>query len=270
LNKLLKQSSPTEVIRESEYNRVVISSAGSVVRFSRVENDATIAAIDLSDPKRPLSPSIGTMFSAALVKPNPEQTFNIGLGSGAFSRLFLSAFRSARLTTVEIDPLIVELAETYARYRPGPRDTVIVGDGRTHLGRSRHRFDWVVLDAFVRESEVPSHLTTHEFYRMVAAKLSDGGVFVANFVSVGRLFRRQLKTLTAVFPQVVFFPVSSERIIGAAVKYHAPNLPRKIAGVDIRELPNLRKWGVDFSALKAVMKPADQFRIPANTKVLSD
>lgn len=258
------------MIRESAYNRVIISSAGSVVRFSRVENDATIAAIDLSNPKRLVCPSIATMFSAALLKPNPEQTFNIGLGSGAFSRLFLSAFRNAKLTTVEIDPLIVELAQTYAKYRPGRGDTVIVGDGRTHLGQSEHRFDWIVLDAFVRKSKVPSHLTTVEFYRMVAAKLTDDGVFVANFVSGTPFFRKHLKTLTAVFPQVVFFPVSSERVIGAAVKYDAPNLPRKIAGVDIRKLPNLRKWGVDFSALKAVMKPANQFPIPANTKILSD
>ncbi len=54
------------------------------------------------------------------------------------------------------------------------------------------------------------------------------------------------------------------------VTYKTPNLPRQIAGFDVRKLPNLTKWGVDFSALKAVMTPASEFSVPANTKVLSD
>jgi hypothetical protein len=45
-----------ETVRESVFNYVIISRDGPVVRFRRMENGATVSAIDLSRPTRQVVP----------------------------------------------------------------------------------------------------------------------------------------------------------------------------------------------------------------------
>ena len=64
----------------------------------------------------------------------------------------------------------------------------------------------MILDAYVRNSQVPPHLTTLEFYQAVKHHLEDDGVFATNVHGGTALFQSHVKTMSAAFPQVVFFP----------------------------------------------------------------
>jgi spermidine synthase len=259
------------VVRESIYNYLNIGRTGSVVSFRRLENGATVSAIDLADPRRLIIPYTATMFAAILINPAPERVLSIGLGAGAFNRLFEPTFKAASLTTAEIDPMMVEVAETYTGFQPDDRDTIVINDGRRYLHQTEQKWDWIVLDAYVRKSQVPPQFTTVEFYNLVMSRLNINGVFVDNLHAGTELYQSNVKTLAAVFPQVVLFTVPGfGNVIAVAVTYKAPALEQQIRGGDLNRLPSLKSWNVDFSAIRDTLVTLDRIRLPPGIKVLTD
>ncbi|HML07322.1 MAG TPA: fused MFS/spermidine synthase [Xanthobacteraceae bacterium] len=259
------------VVRESIYNYLIISRSGSVVRLRRLENGATVSAIDLAEPRRQMIPYTATMFGAAMIEPNPSEVFNIGLGAGALNRLIEPSFPAASLTTVEVDPMMVEVARTYTGFQPDDRDKIVIEDGRRHLLKVGGKWDWIMLDAYVRRSQVPPQFTTVEFYKLVASRLSPNGVFVDNLHFGTELFQSNVKTLLASFPQVAFLTVpNSGNIIALAVTYKTPSLVQQIREADIGRLPRLDAWNVDLASIKDNLVAPDRFPVPRGTKILTD
>jgi spermidine synthase len=90
-----------------------------------------------------------------------------------------------------------------------PRDTPIrthLADGRIALKavRASARFDLIFTDVFSHLA-VPWHLTTLEFARLVAARLSPRGLYALNVIDDlghGQLLAAALVTLERVFPHV--------------------------------------------------------------------
>ena len=259
-------------VRESVFNHLIIRRDGSIVSFRRQENGGTVSAIDLDNPRRQVMPYTPILFAPALVKCCPSSVLNIGLGAGAFDRLFETAFPQSRLVSVEIDPMVVEVAETYTAFRRGPKAEVVIADGRRYLSQSRGRWDWIVVDAFVRKSQIPVHLTTREFFELARSRLSPGGVFVVNVVgSRSALFHAYLKTLTAAFAQVAFFPVRQRpNVIAMGVAFKDPDLMKLIGDANPARLPDLAAWGVDFQAIQKSAVPVSAYPLSPTTKGLTD
>jgi spermidine synthase len=259
------------LVFESIYNYLIVAREGTTIKFRRMENGATVSAIDLADPRRQVVPYTGMLFGAALVKGDPGNVLSIGLGAGAINRLFQPAFPKARLTTVEIDPMILDVAKSHTGFRESANDRVVLGDGRRYIARSSERWDWVVLDAFVRNSQVPFHLTTVEFYRLIADRLSADGVLVSNLHYGGLLYQSHLRTLREVFPQVIMFGgTATGNVVVAAVKFRAPDLLAMVTGNDLEGLPDLRPWGVDFAALKGKASNAAAMALANEAPLLTD
>jgi spermidine synthase len=261
----------SSVVRESVYNYLKIERVGSVIKFRRLENGAAVSAIDLADPRRQIIPYTATMFAAALVNPNPAHVLNIGLGAGAFDRLFESGFKDAALTTVEIDPMMFDVAKVYTGFQPDDRDKIVINDGRRYLRLSEAKWDWIVLDAYVRRSQVPPQFTTVEFYQLVASRLNDYGVFVDNLHAGTELYQSTVKTLAAVFPQVVYFTVPpSGNVIAVAVTYKTPRLDQQILSQDLSRLPALSAWNVDYAAIRGNLVMPEHIDVPRGVKILTD
>lgn len=260
----------TRLVFESIYNYLIVSRDGTVVRFSRMENGATVSAIDLADPRRQVVAYTGMLFGAALLKKDPSSVLSVGLGAGAINRLFPTAFPDARLTTVEIDPMILEVAKTHTGFSESTNDQVVIGDGRRYIARSSDTWDWIVLDAFVRNSQVPFHLTTVEFYRLIADHLTDDGVLVSNLHYGGPLFESHLRTLKEVFPQVILFGgAATGNVIATAVKYRAPDLLSIVREGDAKGLPDLKPW-VDLAGLRRMASKVDITAMNGESSVLTD
>jgi spermidine synthase len=206
------------------YNSLTVEKRGTIVEL-RARARGTYAlesAVDLSDPLRLVVPYTRSLYAGLFFQPRPGRVLMIGLGGAGFHRLFSASYPDALLQTVELDPKVFELCRTRLAFQPTERTPVAVLDGRMFVKRDRQTWDWIILDAF-RGGFVPPHLKTEEFYRECAARLSDQGVFVTNLHATSQLYYSDLKTLQAVFPQVVLFETAGRgNVIACAVKYKDP------------------------------------------------
>jgi spermidine synthase len=206
------------------YNNLTIERRGTVVelRARSRAGEYLESAVDLADPLKLVVHYTRTLFSAAYYEPQPKNVMMIGLGGAGFHRVFVHAFPTARIQSVELDPKVFELSQSKMAFKPTERTPVAVMDGRLFVKRNREQWDWLILDAF-RGGFVPPHLKTEEFYRECAARLTERGVFVTNLHQGTELFAADLKTIQKVFPQVVLFETAGRgNVIACAVKYAAP------------------------------------------------
>ena len=206
------------------YNNLTVEKTGSIVelRARSRRGESLESAVDLSDPLRLVVAYTRTLYAGLFFRPQPKRVLMIGLGGAGFPRLFNAAYPDALLQSVELDPKVLELCQTRLAFQPTPQTPVAVLDGRLFVKRDHGKWDWIILDAF-RGGFVPPHLKTEEFYRECAARLDDRGVFLSNLHAGTELYYSDIKTIRAVFPQVVLFQTAGRgNVIICAVKYREP------------------------------------------------
>ncbi len=109
----------------------------------------------------------------------------IGLGAGTIASY---GRRGDTLTFVEIDPLVVRIAQdadlfTYLRDAPSGPPTIVVGDGRLELeAQPPASEELVVLDAFSSDA-MPIHLMTTEALAAATRTLTHDGLLAVNISS---------------------------------------------------------------------------------------
>lgn len=144
----------------------------------------------------------------------------IGLGGGSTQRAFEHYYPQASIQSVEIDPLVKQVAQDYFGFQESDRQKVAVEDGRMFLRRSQARYDLIILDAYVQGrygSSIPQHLATKEFFELARAHLNPtNGLLAYNVIGslqgwhanvVGAIYH----TLKTVFPQVYAFPAATSQ-----------------------------------------------------------
>jgi len=210
------------------YNSLTIEKSGTLVelRARSRRGEALESAVDLADPLKLVVAYTRSLYAGLFFQPKPARVMMIGLGGAGFHRLFTTAFPDTLIQTVELDPKVYELCIERLAFKPTDKTPVALTDGRMFVKRDKTQWDWIILDAF-RGGFVPPHLKTEEFYRECAARLSDRGVFISNLHSGTELFYSDLKTIQAVFPQVVIFETNGRgNVIACAVKYRSPDMTK--------------------------------------------
>lgn len=257
---------------ESAYNTIIVKTDGRVITFRRIETGNIVSAIDLDHPARQVIPYTGYLLAPALVNAHPAKVLNIGLGAGAFNRLFSIGFPEARMTTVEIDPMIVDVARRLTDFKEGANDKVVIADGRRYLHRTDENFDWIIIDAYVRNSQVPPHLTTVEFFTLAGSRLAERGVLAMNLHNSAPVFASIVATLTKVFPDVALLTVPNPsdpthlNVIVLAAKTKG-ELAELLRAAPADGLPDLKVYGVDWASFR---EPADPATVTAGAMVLTD
>lgn len=215
---------------DSVYGHLIVSKRGSVVEmYANYRGwQARESGIDLENPSRIVVPYVKFLFAGSMVAPDPKNALLIGLGGGGFNRLFNETYPHAKLTSVEIDPKVVELAKEYMGFRESESNVVAIRDGRSFLRRSKETYDWILLDAF-HGSVVPPHLKTLDFYKEAAAKLSPGGVLISNIHTGSELIYYDLATYRAAFTDIVALDVpATGNIILLAANLPQGTLERRL------------------------------------------
>lgn len=154
------------------------------------------------------------MIGLALVPPDARILF-VGLGGGAMPMYARQVMPEAHIDVVEIDPLIVDVAQEWFGFTPDSLMLVHTGDGRAFIVEAAPgTYDLIVLDAF-SDDEVPYALTTREFLRAVHGALTNDGVVVSNLWTRAPAYPSMLATYLAVFDEVhlVEVPRRSQRIL---------------------------------------------------------
>jgi spermidine synthase len=144
------------------------------------------------------------MTASLMYSKDVQSILEIGFGGGRTAWYLHRFLPNASITSVELDPVVVELAKKYFGVRDEPNFRVVNRDGRLFLSESKDRYDIILIDAY-RGPFVPFHLLTKEFYELVKAHLSEGGVAAQNVEPTTMLFDSAVKTLHAVFPELDFY-----------------------------------------------------------------
>ena len=254
------------------YNSLTVEKRGAIVelRARARGGEALESAVDLTDPLQLVVPYTRSLYSALFIRPKPQRVLMIGLGGAGFHRLFAAAYPTALLQTVELDPKVLELCAARMAFKPTEHTPVAIMDGRMFVKRNRETWDWLILDAF-RGGFVPPHLKTEEFYRECAARLSERGAFVTNLHATSQLYYSDLKTLQAVFAQVVIFETKGRgNVIAVGVKYREPVItdPAKWPAAETLMEPPFRDR-LDLADVRAELAPIPTERV-RDAKLLTD
>lgn len=193
----------------------------------------------------------------------------IGFGGGRTAWYLHRFLPNVPVTSVELDPTVLELAKKYFGIKDEPNFHVANRDGRLFLQESKDRYDIILIDAY-RGPFVPFHLLTKEFYQLVKDHLAEGGMVAQNVEPSTMLFDSAVKTINAVFPQVDFY-----RAEGNIVTIAYPGDERKPEDLAALAQQRDQAFGLRYKLTDMLserrridLKSGDV--IDANAKVLSD
>jgi spermidine synthase len=140
----------------------------------------------------------------------------IGGAGYAFPQEYLKTYPLARMTVVEIDPGMTDIARNLFRLKDDPRLSIEHADGRVFLNSAGSgSYDAILMDAFGTLFSVPYQLTTKEAATQISRVLDDRGVVIFNLGSAiagdsSRLLHAELSTYREVFPSVHVFKVNTD------------------------------------------------------------
>jgi spermidine synthase len=173
------------------------------------------SGMSLRDPEKASFVYTDYFQLAWIFHPKIQSVLFLGLGGGSSPKKFYTDFPEVSITAVEIDPVVVEVAEQYFHIPKDERLLVVIDDGRNYLEKTEKLYDLIVLDAFIDQT-VPPHLTTKECFQVIFKHLGSEGVFAFNIIGdlSGRYshsLRSVYKTFSSVFPQTYLFETERER-----------------------------------------------------------
>ena len=139
--------------------------------------------MDIQCPDLPLVPYLRTALATSLYFEQPlgqMRALLIGLGTGIVHKTILSKFVNWHVTTVEIDPQVIEFAHlSFSVPRNHDRLDVVQGCGFEFVMNCAEQFDWVFVDGFNEQAE-PGPLGEPGFLELCNALLKPSSLMVFN------------------------------------------------------------------------------------------
>ena len=273
--------------RESLYNNIYVYSMGTYFSMTFGHNQRLYEESRYNTADDRELPEPYTQFlTVSLIYPNKiDSILEIGTGGGRTAWYLHRFLPNVRITTVELDPAVVDLSHKYFGIKDEPNFRVIVRDGRMFLTDSKDRYDVILIDAY-RGPFVPFHLLTKEFYQIVKSRLAPGGVIAQNIDPTTILFDSAVKTVYAVFPQTELYDVPRVARGGSivAIAYDGKSFSSSDLSLmaykrqsayelryDLRQmLPHRSLLQMAGASLDAVNQNGISMRIDDNAKILTD
>jgi spermidine synthase len=146
------------------------------------------SSIDLKQPGRLMLAYSNAMFGSFLFKHPQQRVLVVGLGGGAMVRFMNHHFPKTQVDVVEIDPVVVALADEYFGTRASPGTRIFTEDAIQYLQRDHGKYDTIYMDAFLEPGSetdahgIPKKLKTVEFLKGLRRHLNPGGVVAFNII----------------------------------------------------------------------------------------
>jgi len=147
------------------------------------------------------------------------------IGGGAFTtpRYFKKVFPDATIDAIELDPDVVKYGYEYMEL--DSQINVYIGDGRNVLRSLNKEYDLIFNDAFRGFKNIPSHMTTVQFNKLVKTKLTKNGVYAINvrgYPTESYLAASLLKTLKREFQYLTETGQNASNTITLATDHELP------------------------------------------------
>jgi spermidine synthase len=143
----------------------------------------------------------------------------LGLGGGSAATLVQKYWPEAKITGVDIDPVMVEMGKKYLGLKGVE---TIIDDAENYLKKINSqgiKYDLILVDLYVGD-QVPKQFETNNYIHLVRSGLASGGVAVFNRLYFGEKRRQAVKfgeKLDNLFPKVMrFFPEANLMFICSA------------------------------------------------------
>ncbi len=209
------------------------------------------------------------MTASLMYAKDVHSILEIGFGGGRTAWYLHRFLPNVPVTSVELDPAVVQLAKKYFGIRDEPNFQVVNRDGRLFLQESKDKYDIILIDAY-RGPFVPFHLLTKQFYEIVKNHLADGGVVAQNVEPSTMLFDSAVKTINAVFPQLDFYRADGNIV---TIAYDGAERKPEVLAANAQDRD--RAYGLRYSLAGMLnerrrIDVADGSVIDANAKVLTD
>ena len=119
----------------------------------------------------------------------PEKVLLLGLAGGCNAHLINKYFPKAKITAVEIDPVMVDIGKKYFRLGKVKNINIVIADAQTFVNslKNTDQFDLIMVDCFVGK-KIPKKFETVEFFQ----KLKNH----SRFVLINRIWWYKDKAIT--------------------------------------------------------------------------
>lgn len=160
----------------------------------------------------------GDVIGALAPDAQALHALHIGAGGLTMPRYLRSEHPGSTQLVLELDALVIDIAQRRLAFAPGDDIEIVTGDARRTVTRlavapdADAAFDLVIGDAFGGIA-VPWHLTTREFTADLRALMAPDGVYLLNIIDHGPrdLLRAELATIADVFAHVAVLERADER-----------------------------------------------------------
>jgi spermidine synthase len=200
----------------SDYSHIRVRRRGNLRSLLFVRDtgeEALESRIDLRRPAELQFEYLKYLFTSYLFREKPSDVLIVGLGGGGMVHFLKLVDPALRVDVVEIDPLVVKLADEYFGVRNGGNVTIITADGLDFIANAKKQYDVIYLDAFLKPSAgtdstgVPLSLRTRQFYEQMQQKLKPGGLAAFN-INPHENIEEDVRTIAEAFPQAYQFPLT--------------------------------------------------------------
>ena len=137
----------------------------------------------------------------------PEKVLVLGLGLGSVVLMLEKHFNvDAEFHCVEIDPVIIQLAQKYTFNRIESNIFTYQTDAEIFLKTCTENFDLILMDVF-QDAKIPVHFDSDDFMELLKSNLEDSGLLLYNRMNIDEADVKRNKGFTSQFNK--FFPSST-------------------------------------------------------------
>lgn len=213
------------------------------------------SSIDLDHPGELLLGYSKTIFASHLFVHPQERVLVVGLGAGGMVQFMNEAFPETFVEAVEIDPVVVRLADEFFGTKNSSKSKIHTEDAFEFFGRQGELYDVVYMDAFLRAPESSgldlktARLKTASFLTDIAGRLTGNGVVAFNLIEAEESTPSDLQSIREVFPKVYEFSVpGTGNLVVIAVK-NDESIPRSVLEEKAEKLDGAVGSPISFSDL---------------------
>jgi len=149
----------------------------------------------------------GTLSKAAKLKKSAGSCLILGLGGGSAAKFVKKYWPKAKITGVDIDPIMVRLGQKYLGLSGVSVVIKDANDFAKSATRNSQKYDIVLVDIY-RADKVPGEFEQDDFLIRVKGLLAQGGIAIFNRLYFGEKRPEAMRfaaKLEAVFPNVEYF-----------------------------------------------------------------
>jgi spermidine synthase len=112
----------------------------------------------------------------------------LGMGAGSVIETLRKEFRNeGKITAVEIDPVVVDIAKKYFKVNDFANLEIVVEDALSFVLKNKIKFDFILVDLFI-DSETPKVFSSVKFLNGLLKSLLVEGTILFNTVNVAEKF----------------------------------------------------------------------------------